>query len=58
MVLLLDKSRFDYHKNWEARMKVRQASQEWQDAVANNNNLGNWAVLRESSWNRIVKLTF
>lgn len=58
MVLLLDNSRFDYHKNWEARMKTRQASQAWKDAVANNNNLSNWSVLRESSWNRIVRLTF
>lgn len=58
MVLLLDNSRFDYHSNWSERMKVRQDSQAWQDQVANNNNLGNWAVLRESNWNQIVRLTF
>jgi hypothetical protein len=57
MVILLDNSRFDYHKNWEARMEIRRASQAWQDAISNNNNLGNWSVLRESSWNRIVRLT-
>jgi len=58
MVLILDNSRSDYHKNWEARMKVRQASQAWKDATANNNNLSNWAVLRESNWNQIVRLKY
>jgi len=58
MVLLPDNSRFDYHRNWEARMKIRQASQDWKDAMTNNNNLGNWSVLRESNWNQIVRLQY
>ena len=56
MVILLDNSRFDYHKNWETRMQTRQASQAWKDATANS-NLGDWSVLRESSWNRLVRMT-
>ena len=58
MIILLDTSRFDYHKNWEARMEKRQASQAWQDFVNNNNNLGKWTVTRESNWNQMVDLSF
>lgn len=58
MILLLDTTRMDYHKNWEARMQIRQASQVWQDATANTNNLANWAVLKESNWNQIVRLKY
>ena len=57
MVILLDKSRFDYHANWQERMKKRNASEEWQAAM-NNNNLGNWSVISEANWNRLVSMSY
>ena len=57
MVILLDKSRFDYHSNWQTRMEKRNASEEWQAAM-NNNNLGNWSVIKEANWNRIVRMSY
>jgi len=57
MVILLDKSRFDYHSNWQARMKVRNDSEAWQAAI-NNDNLGNWSVTGEANWNRIKSMTY
>ena len=57
MVVLLDKSRFDYHKNWEERMKVRNESDEWKEMMKED-NLAKWSTIGESNWNRLVKMTY
>lgn len=57
MVVLIDKSRFEYHKNWDERMKVRNANEEWKEFMKAD-NLGKWSVMGESNWNRINKMTY
>ncbi len=57
MVVLLDKSRFDYHKNWDERMKVRNANEEWKERLKED-NLAKWSVMGEANWNRINKMTY
>ena len=58
MVVLLDTSRFNYHKNWEARMNKRQADEAWTSFMESNDNMGKWSVNNEANWNQIVELSF
>jgi len=57
MIVCVDKSRFDYHKNWSERMKVRNQSEEFKTLVSEN-NLGKWSVVGEVNWDRILELTY
>ncbi len=58
IVILLDTSRFDYHKNWQERMEKRGASEEWNNMANSGNNMGKWTVVKEENWNQISDLTF
>ncbi|MBT8252828.1 MAG: hypothetical protein KJN68_02570 [Bacteroidia bacterium] len=58
MIILLDTSRFDYHKHWEERMKKRQANEAWTKFMESADNMSKWSVVREANWNQIVSLTF
>ena len=58
MVVLLDTSRFDYHKNWEGRMTKRQADEAWTSFMESNENMSKWSVNKESNWNQILDLSF
>ena len=56
MVILIDKTRFDYHKNWAERMAKRQASEAFQSMV--NNNETGWTAIGEENWRRINDMTY
>lgn len=57
MVICIDKSRFEYHKNWEARMNIRNQNEKFKELVSENSN-GKWSVISETTWNRVLELTF
>ncbi|CAI8304388.1 MAG: Uncharacterised protein [Formosa sp. Hel3_A1_48] len=57
MIVCVDKSRFDYHKNWAERMNVRTQSEAFKTLVSEN-NLEKWSVVGEAHWDRVVELTF
>ena len=56
MVILLDKSRFDYHNNWSERMKTRQASEAFKGMT--NNGPPGWASVAEENWMRVNEMTY
>ena len=56
MVILIDKSRFDYHTNWAERMKTRQASEAFKAAM--NNGPSGWAAVAEENWMRVNDMTY
>lgn len=57
MVVLVDKSRFEYHANWEKRMELRLQDEDF-NAEAAKATLDQWAVIDEFNWDRIIELTF
>ena len=57
MVILIDKSRFDYYNHWEDRMKLRMESDEYK-AMVENMGSTKWSVKEESNWNRLSKMTY
>lgn len=56
MIILLDKSRFDYYNNWEERMNKRMASEEFKTMMANS-DASKWSAIKESNWNRLISMT-
>ena len=56
MIILIDKTRFDYYNHWEDRMKTRMASEEFKKMMSENDN-SKWSVIKESNWIRLPKMT-
>ena len=56
MVVLIDKSRFDYHSNWSERMKTRQASEAFKAAM--NGGPNGWAAVAEENWMRVNDMSY
>lgn len=56
MVVLLDKTRFDYHSNWSNRMKTRQASDAFKAMI--NEGPGGWSAVAEENWMRVNEMTY
>jgi len=57
MIILIDKSRFDYYNHWEDRMNLRMKSDEYKAMVADM-DASKWSVIEESNWNRLPKMTY
>lgn len=56
MVILIDKTRFDYYNNFEERMKKRMDSDEFKAMMTDSDN-SKWSVTKESNWIRLPKMT-
>ncbi len=56
MIILIDKTRFDYYNNWEDRMKIRMANEEFTKMMSEMDN-SKWSVIKESNWIRLPKMT-
>ncbi|MFH6769754.1 hypothetical protein V8G56_13455 [Gaetbulibacter aquiaggeris] len=56
MIILIDKTRFDYYNHWEDRMKTRMASEEFKTLMSGSDN-SKWSVIKESNWIRLPKMT-
>ena len=56
MIILIDKSRFDYYNNFEDRMKKRMESEEFK-AMMSDSDTSKWSVIKESNWIRLPKMT-
>ena len=56
MIILLDKSRFNYYNNFEERAKIRMNSEEFKTAMSDMDN-SKWSVIEESNWIRLPKMT-
>ena len=57
MVMCIDKSQFDYFRNWEKRTEIREQSDEYK-ALVEELSISQWSVISEFTWNRILELTF
>ena len=57
MIILIDKTRFDYYKNFEERMKKRMESDEFKAMMSSNTDNSKWSVIKESNWIRLPKMT-
>lgn len=57
MVICIDKSRFEYHNNWKTRMDLRNKNEKFSAMISENNN-DKWSVIGETTWNRVLELTF
>lgn len=57
LMVVVDKSRFDYHRHWEARMKTRNADAEFQEAMQKMGS-NPWTVVDEKHLMRINELTY
>jgi len=57
MVMCIDKSQFDYFRNWEKRTEIREQSDEYK-ALVEELSTSQWSVISEFTWNRILELTF
>jgi hypothetical protein len=57
MVVCIDKSQFDYFRNWEKRTEIREKSAEY-NALVGELSTSNWSLISEFTWNRILELTF
>ena len=56
MIILIDKSRFDYYNHFEERMKKRMESEEFKAMMSDSDN-SKWSVIKESNWIRLPKMT-
>ena len=56
MVILIDKSRFDYHNNWSERMKKRQAADAFKNMA--DNGVNGWTSVAEENWIRVNDMTY
>lgn len=56
MIILIDKSRFDYYNNFEDRSKLRMDSEEFKSVMSQLDN-SKWTVIEESNWIRLPKMT-
>jgi hypothetical protein len=56
MIILLDKSRFDYYNHFEDRAKKRNESEEFGSVMSGLDN-SKWSVIGESNWIRLPKMT-
>lgn len=56
MVVLLDKTRFDYHSNWSERMKTRQGSDAFKAMI--NDAPNGWTAVAEENWMRVNDMTY
>ena len=57
MVMCIDKSQFDYFRNWEKRTEIREQSDEYK-ALVEELSISQWSVISEFTWKRILELTF
>jgi len=57
MVVCIDKSQFDYFRNWEKRTEIREKSAEY-NALVGELSTSNWSLISEFTWHRILELTF
>ena len=57
MVMCIDKSQFEYFRNWEVRTNTREKSDEF-TALVDELSASKWSVIGEYTWNRILDLTF
>ena len=57
MVMCIDKSQFEYFRNWEVRTNTREKSDEF-TALVDELSASKWSVIGEYTWNRILGLTF
>ena len=56
MIILIDKSRFDYYNNWEDRGKLRQSNEAFGSALSEIDNT-KWSLIKESNWRRMPGMT-
>ena len=56
MIILIDKSRFDYYNHWEDRMNKRMASEDYK-AMMVDADASKWSAIKEVNWNRLPTMT-
>jgi hypothetical protein len=56
MIILIDKTRFDYYNHFEDRNKIRMANEEFTKMMSEMDN-SKWSVIKESNWIRLPKMT-
>ncbi len=56
IVVLLDKTRFDYHSNWSERMKTRQGYDAFKVMIKDTPS--GWTAVAEENWMRVNEMTY